>query len=202
MPTALDFASSSRRGFFAAACTVGAALLLSACGFHMRGSGPGAALPFKTVYVQAADSSPLAADLKRYIEAGGTGVATDPKQADAVIEIQSETRDKQILTLNSQGRVREYTLISRLAFQLKDAAGNILMPPTVVSAQRVLSFNESQVLAKETEENTMYRDMQSDLIQQALRRIAAYKPAAQNVPPPSQPAPPLQSAPQYPSQPQ
>lgn len=162
----------------------------------MRGSGPGAELPFKTVYVQAADSSPLAADLKRYIAAGGTAIATDPKTADAVISILSETRDKQILTLNSQGRVREYTLISRLTFQVRNAANLELMPPTGISAQRVLSFNESQVLAKESEESTLYRDMQSDLIQQMLRRIAAFKPAAQ-------PGRPLQSVPQTPqSQPQ
>lgn len=195
MPTAILTEKPTRRGFIAA----GAALLLSACGFHLRGSGPGSELPFKSVYVQAAGSSPLAADLKRYIEAGGTGVATDPKQADAVIEIQSKTRDKQILTINSQGRVREYTLTSRLTFQLKDAAGNILMPPTAVVAQRVLSFNESQVLAKEAEEDTLYRDMQSDLIQKILRRVAAYKPGMPDVQ--SRPAPPLKSAPQFPSRP-
>jgi len=34
------------------------------------------------------------------------------------------------------------------------------------------------VLAKESEEALLYRDMQSDLVQQILRRLAAIKPAA------------------------
>jgi LPS-assembly lipoprotein len=43
--------------------------------------------------------------------------------------------------------------------------------------RRVISFNESQVLAKEMEEAALYRDMQSDMARQILRRIAALKPA-------------------------
>ena len=172
-----------------------AALLLSGCGFHLRGSGPGASLPFKAVYVQASDASPVSNDLRRYIASGGTKVAADPKSADALIAILSEGREKQILTLNSQGRVREYTLLSKLTFQVKDAANRELMPPTEVVARRVLSFNESQVLAKENEESALFRDMQSDLIQQMLRRVAALKSQGQ-----PEPDPQLQSGPQFPPQ--
>ncbi|MNN27862.1 LPS-assembly lipoprotein LptE [compost metagenome] len=49
------------------------------------------------------------------------------------------------------------------------------MAPTVITLKRDLSYNEAQVLAKEAEEAMLYRDMQSDLVQQILRRIAAIK---------------------------
>jgi LPS-assembly lipoprotein len=40
---------------------------------------------------------------------------------------------------------------------------------------RDISFNESSALAKETEEQLLYRDMQSDIVQQLMRRLAAVK---------------------------
>ncbi|MEO8142986.1 MAG: LPS assembly lipoprotein LptE, partial [Betaproteobacteria bacterium] len=47
---------------------------------------------------------------------------------------------------------------------------------------RDITFNDSDVLAKETEEQLLYRDMQSDMVQQIMRRLAvaqAPKPATQ-----------------------
>jgi LPS-assembly lipoprotein len=169
---------TDRRSFLAFGSTLFAAAL-TGCGFHMRGSGPRANLPFKTLYLAIPGGSALGADLRRaIIDSGSTTVVADPKGAEAVAEITSEARDRQILSLNSQGRVREYTLISRAAVQVRDSKGVDLLPLTPIEVRRILNFNESQVLAKEQEEAGMYRDMQADLVQQILRRIAAIKPAA------------------------
>lgn len=154
------------------------AVILSACGFHLRGSGAQATLPFKTIYLGVPDASPLVSELQRYIVGGGgTKIAADAKSAEATLEIISETKEKVILSLNSQGRVREYTLNYRVVFRLKNNQNVELLPPTDITIRRSISFNESQVLAKESEETNLYRDMQSDLVQQLLRRIAAVKPA-------------------------
>jgi LPS-assembly lipoprotein len=59
-----------------------------------------------------------------------------------------------------------------------DAKGGQLLAPTEITLRRNLAFNEQQVLAKESEEALLYRDMQSDLVQQILRRLAAMKPPA------------------------
>jgi LPS-assembly lipoprotein len=56
-----------------------------------------------------------------------------------------------------------------------DTAGKEVLVPTVISLKRTISFNESQVLAKESEEGLLYRDMQSDLVQQIMRRLAVLK---------------------------
>jgi LPS-assembly lipoprotein len=164
---------------FAHALVLVTVLMVSACGFQLRGSNGQSNLPFKTIYLGVSDASPLGNDLKRYIAgAGGTTIVSDPKAAEAVVEILSETRNKIILSLNSQGRIREYTLSYTLAFQVKDGKNNLLLAPTDIPLRRVISFNESQVLAKESEEAALYRDMQSDMVQQILRRLAAIKPAA------------------------
>jgi len=155
-----------------------AALALSACGFQLRGSNGQAGLPFKTIYLGVAETSPLGIELRRYIRASGdTTVVTDPKDAQAIIEVLNESRDKATLTLNTQGRIREYSLYYRLRFRVKDNKDKELLAPTEIVLKRDISFNESQVIAKEKEEEMLYRDMQSDLVQQILRRLSALRTA-------------------------
>ena len=151
---------------------------LSGCGFQLRGSNGEANLPFKTLFLGIPESSPLGSELKRNIRAnGGTLIVPDAKDADARLEILSETREKVIQSLNSQGRIRQYTLYYRVTFQVKGKGDVILLPPTPIVLKRDISFNESQILAKEAEDALLYRDMQTDLVQQILRRLAAIKPA-------------------------
>ena len=154
------------------------ALMLNACGFQLRGSNGQASLPFKTVYVGVSEASPLGIELRRYLRASGdTDIVADPKDAQAIIEVLNESREKATLTLNTQGRVREYSLYYRLRFRVTDNKGKELLAPTEITLKRDISFNESQVIAKEKEEEMLYRDMQSDLVQQILRRMSALKTA-------------------------
>ena len=81
-----------------------------------------------------------------------------------------------MLTLNAQGRAVEYSLRDRLRFRLLDAQAREVIEATEVLVQRDISFNDSQRLSKESEEALLYRDMQSDLVQQLLRRVAAARP--------------------------
>ena len=165
----------NRRTFLAFTSTAAALAVLSACGFHLRGSLGDANIPFKTMLVAVPDTSPLGAELKRTIRGNGTSLVSDPKLAEAILDIVSERRDKTILSLNSQGRVREYSLYYRVTFRVRDNNDKQLLPPTEVVLKRDISFNESQVLSKEAEEGLLYRDMQSDLVQQIMRRLAVVK---------------------------
>jgi len=169
----------------AGALLVAAALAgsLSACGFHLRGSGGHYTLPFPAMYIGLPESSPLAIDLKRNIRVNGnTVVVSDPSKADGVVEVLSDpekTRTKSILSLNSNGRVREYLLAYNIVFRVRDKLGNELLGPTTISLSRPITFDETQLLAKEQEEALLYKDMQTDLVQQMMRRMAAIKPVSQ-----------------------
>ena len=158
------------------ACIFILALSLSACGFQLRGMDGQRNLPFQTVYVNVPDTSPLGIELRRNIRGSSdTKVVTDPKAAQASINVLGEARDRATLSLNTQGRVREYSLNYRVRFQVTGESGKELLAPTEIVLKRDVSFNESQVLAKEKEEEMLYRDMQSDAVQQILRRIAALR---------------------------
>ncbi|BBB59166.1 hypothetical protein UNDKW_0893 [Undibacterium sp. KW1] len=148
-------------------------MLLSACGFALRGP---VALPFKSIYIGMPESSALGGELRRHIRANGqTQIMSEAKDAQVVLEVLSETREKQILSLNSQGRVREYNLIYNFRFRVRNNVGKEYLEPVDLQLKRNITFNESQVLAKEAEEVLLYRDMQSDLVQQIMRRLAVVK---------------------------
>ena len=155
---------------------VGTATSLSACGFALR-KVPNYA--FKTLYNGVAESAPLGTELNRNLESGGTvRVIRDARQidqADVILDVLLEQREKTVVGVNASGQVREFQLRTRFRFQLRTLKGKLLIPPAEIVLHRDISFNESAVLAKETEELLLYRDMQSDIVQQVLRRLAAVK---------------------------
>jgi LPS-assembly lipoprotein len=144
---------------------------LAACGFHLRGT---ASLPHETIYVSGPAYSAFANDLKRAIRAGThTRIVDNAKEADATLFILNETRVKSILSLTSQGTVREFQLRYVISYRLADKAAQEIVPPSEISLVRSYIFTDQQVLAAESEEAVLYRDMQQDAVQQLLRRLSA-----------------------------
>ena len=153
-----------------------AVTLLSSCGFHMRGSAAHDKLPFKSIHIVIPDSSTFGIELKRNLRAtGDTIVVADPKNAQVIMDVTGEKKSKAILSLNVQGRVREYTLVYELRFRVRDSKNKQILAPTRMALSRTLIFSESHALARENEEEMLYRDMQTDLVQQVMRRLSAMK---------------------------
>ena len=146
------------------------AAALMSCGFHLRGS---AAVPFETLYIPDAKAG-TALNLKRNIEAGTNAkVVDDAKKADAILELSGETRERIILSLTGAGRVSEYRLRYSVRYRVHDGKGNEYVPSSLVQLTRDMTYDDSQILAKEAEEQLLFRDMQSDMVQQVLRRLSS-----------------------------
>jgi LPS-assembly lipoprotein len=150
--------------------------LLCGCGFALR-QAPHFA--FSSLYVAVPENSALGNALKRSIAANGNvQVLTDAKQveqAQAVLEVLTDQREKVVMGLNAAGQVTEFQLRLRIRFRLRTPAGKDLIPETEILQQRDVSYSETAALAKEAEVALLYRDMQSDIVQQVMRRIAAVK---------------------------
>ena len=161
-----------RRWFLAA----GGALSLAGCGFQLRGTPE---LAFASLFVNVSENSSLGNELKRNLASLGTVKIINPPapqtDAQAVLDVLSDLREKTVVGVNATGQVREFQLRVRIRFRLRTPQGKDLIPDTELLQQRDISFNESAVLAKEAEESLLYRDMQSDLVQQLMRRLAAVR---------------------------
>lgn len=146
------------------------AAVVGGCGFQLRGS---ATVPFQTLYIPDARTG-VALNLKRNIEAGTNAkVVDDPTKADAILELSAENKEKIILSLSGTGRVSEFRLRYSVRYRVHDGKGNEYVPSSLVQLTRDMTYDDSQILAKEAEEQLLFRDMQSDMVQQVLRRLAS-----------------------------
>ncbi|MBB4223086.1 LPS-assembly lipoprotein LptE [Variovorax guangxiensis] len=164
--------SLPRRGLLLG-LAAGASLGLTGCGFELR-KAP--VFAFKSLSVSG--NSAMINQIRRELRATGTVTvmsAEDASKADVVLEILGEDRNRIVISTNSAGLVRELQLQLKVRFKLRTPGGKDLLPPTDVSQTRDLSFNETNALAKEGEADLLFRDMQSDIAQQLMRRLAALK---------------------------
>lgn len=149
--------------------TIVGCLLLASCGFHLRGQ---AALPFESIYVQSGGPSSFANEFARAVRAGSqTQVTDNPQAARVTLQIIAEGRERAILSLSGSGRVREITLRYRVSYRLYDQKNREHIAPSEILLRRDLSYSDTDVIAKEQEEALLFRDMQSDAVQQLVRRL-------------------------------
>lgn len=154
-----------------AAGLLGATSLLAGCGFRLRRS---AALPFRTLHTGFAPTSAIGAEFRRLVRvAEDTELVDDPKKAEARLEVLREQREREVVAFSTTGRPREYQLRLRFGFRVVDAQSRELLPPTELVLSRDIVSTDIEVVAKQQEEELLFRDMQSDLVQQLLRRLAA-----------------------------
>ena len=118
----------------------------------------------------------IGAGLKRQIRASGTRLADSAKDAQATFWQTAEAKEPIILSLSGSGRVREKRLRYRYGYRVVDDKGRDLVAPGVIELNRDVTYADSDVLAKTQEEELLWRDMEKDLVQQLLRRIATAKP--------------------------
>jgi LPS-assembly lipoprotein len=150
--------------------------VVAGCGFQLRQS-PNYA--FTTLFVNLPENDAMGASLRRNISASGqVTVITDVRdveKAQVIYEPIANLREKVILGRTSTGAIREYQLRLRYRFRLRTQGGKELIPDVEIFLTRDINFNETGALSKESEEGLLYRDMENDLIQQILRRLAAVK---------------------------
>ena len=145
---------------------------LPGCGFELRRAPE---LRFRTILLtNFKPRSPLADELRMNINASKTTQVVDGvAQAQVVLEALEDVREKVVVASGAVGQVTEFRLRERFRFRLRSVNGRELIPETEILQSRDLSYTESAALAKEQEENFLYRAMQSDIVAQVMRRLAS-----------------------------
>jgi len=163
---------SSRQSWLLRGACLALFMLLSACGFALRGVTP---MPFDTLYVGIPDNSQFGADVRRSLRAASpnTKLVESPKEAQAIFQQVADTRTLREVSLNAQGRVEEYELGINYTFRLIDNKGRALIPDTTLSIFREMPYDDQVVQAKQGQIDTLYKAMQRDLVTRVLRRMTA-----------------------------
>jgi LPS-assembly lipoprotein len=152
------------------------AAALAGCGFHLRGAGS-SKLPYQTMYISLPETADVNIWLQRYIRSSGsTQVVDDAESAEAIFQQLTNSRQKSILSVNTLGRVREYRLQLSYTFRVVNRKGQVLVAPNEVTLTRDVTYDDSNILAKNQEEDLLWRDMTNDLVNQIMRRLSIIKP--------------------------
>jgi LPS-assembly lipoprotein len=160
--------AGARRALLAAA----GGLLLAGCGFELRRPPQ---MPFQRLALAGfAPRSPLAEALRRAL-APGVDVKERAADAQVVLHALADERGNSVVAQTSAAQVRELRLRLRFAFRAETPAGRELIAPGELLLTRDMSYSETAALAKEQEEQELFRAMQADVVQQVLRRLAAIR---------------------------
>jgi len=165
-----------RFGGFRSGLLLALALLLSACGFHLRGAFE---LPYRTFHVALPPETERGAELRRQIRAHQPEILVEDIQAaDGVFREIRYEQDRIIAALNAEGQAREYQLRLSYAFRVEDNKGAPLSPVYEIVLTREVTYDDNQRLAKDQEERFLWDNMNKDLAAQILRRLTRLQPRA------------------------
>jgi LPS-assembly lipoprotein len=157
---------------------VGTALLAVAllapagCGFRLQGSLD---LPagVERVYVSTRDElSPFSVAMRERLDAIGAREPRSADNADAVVRVLAERNGRRVLSVSARNTPKEYELFYTVSFAI-DRAGTEVVPREELSMTRNISFDETQLLAKDREERILRDALARDLADLVLRRLAA-----------------------------
>ena len=149
-------------------------MLISACGYHLRGSFQLPPQMAVTVIKANNMNGELARGLKRSLETSGIFVVDESvyKQTAAILHIVDERHSKRVLSVDVNGRVREYALHYQLGIELNGPDG-LFVPRQSIEMSRDFIFDPEDVLGKSDEEADLLRDMQHDMVRLIMLRLQA-----------------------------
>lgn len=151
-----------------------ACVALLGCGFHLRDQ---AGLPeaMSQTYLQMDDPrGELARALKVTLAGNGAQITRDRDEATAILSVPLNRLSKQVLSVGSNARAREFELIYIVTFELRDADGKAIMPLQRLELRRDYTFDEQQVLGTTGEEALLRKDLRRDMVRLMLLRLEAF----------------------------
>jgi len=149
------------------------ALLLAACGFHLRQS---AALPQpmqQQVYLNVSGNGEFPRELARALQARKVQVlnAAAPGVAELDVPVQAFRTD--VLTSTGFARVGEYAVRYHVEFSLKDGSGAVVLPTQMIDLSHEFTFDPFSAIGTASQTEVLQRDLVREAVDAILRRLEA-----------------------------
>jgi LPS-assembly lipoprotein len=160
---------------FALSLVLSFTLLVSGCGFRLQGAS---VLPagLESVHVVTRDElSAFSVELFRGLERAGAQRAASVGEADAVIRVRTDRTGRRVLSVSARNTPQEFEIFYEVVYSI-DVGGREVVPPQELKLTRNFSFDESQLLAKDREEEILRDAMAGDLAGLVLRRLESLPP--------------------------
>lgn len=147
-------------------------LTLTGCGFQLRGSSPvPAALQPLAIDCPASMPGQFCQSLREQLELGGIELR-DPGQSDYLLRLSDYRQDRRASAITAQAAAAEYILRHTVAMELVTKDQIPLIATTDLSASETYRYDETNVLAKQREEDELRQQLGDRLAQQVIFRLA------------------------------
>ena len=152
--------------------TLGLLATTSGCGFQLRGAAPVSAA-LQPLALQCASDVPI--DLCQSVRQQLTLGDVDVREANAanyILAIGQYTADRRASAITINAGAAEYTLRQSVSINLISRDKVPLIVDTRLNANESYRYDETNVLAKQREEQTLQKQLQERLAQQIIFRLA------------------------------
>lgn len=152
-------------------CAVlGLSLLLSGCGFQLRGMSTDM-VNLQELRIESRDTfSELHQGVQQALEDNGVRITSS---APYRLQLLSEDRQRVAVSYTSRSAPAEYELTNNLRFQISDTQGRALVGPETLTARRVFVTDRDNITGSNEEEALLQTELRRDLIRQMLFRLSS-----------------------------
>jgi len=154
------------RASFLLACMLG----LAGCGFHLQGAGTLPSSMMRTFVDTDDPHSEFTVSVTDVLRQRGAEVLSAPEADAAVLDITSDETGQRVLSVSSRNIPREYEVYYTITFSLNVGTESLIQRESLV-ATRAYTYDETQVLAKEAEEQILREALADELARRVLQRI-------------------------------
>lgn len=148
-------------------------LLLTACGFHLRGSQTATAVNISSIYLQSEGAEIIMAEIRKQFLQTETSISDNAADAEYTIDLSNQRTQKSVMSVSATtGKVEKYKLL--LSVSLSIAKGETpLISNETISVTRDYTFDTEAVLGKYSEEQLLQEEMVRSAASQIIRRLNA-----------------------------
>ena len=146
------------------------AVVLNACGFHLRGNIP---LPdeLKNMFVRAPDGT-FKEGLKDILENAGAVLAANEAGSDVILNISKANTTRTVGTLDERGKANSYNFLFTVGYELVDPQGTIIREAVLTESRRY-NFDPELILESESEEADLQENMEQDISLRIVRQLSS-----------------------------
>lgn len=148
-------------------------VVLTACGFHLRGEMP-LAQPLHSIYIQSIDPyGVLVRNLEQSLKMSNVKLASNAAAAQTVLVIQRDDTSQKLLSVGATQQTRQYELAVTVTFEVADAHNKTLVPPQTLTEKRAITVQSNQILGSSSEANLYYQQMRRTLANAIMYRLSS-----------------------------
>lgn len=148
--------------------------VLSACGYHLRGSQGSNPINISNLYIRSIAAGDIGTEVTSQLQLADIKLSPSAKDAEYILKLENETFERTVLSVSATtGKVEEYKLTLGINVSVTTADGKLLVNNENINISRDYTFDEDTILGKSTEEDILRQDLTRQIAAGVIRRLNA-----------------------------